>query len=125
MSVIPITSEPLQEQAAQLALVQESERERERQRERQRQQQEREVDLERGMNARWPRCDECPACQAHARHAWGVSRAALPCESWLSRKKYTSNERAELYKVLCDRRPQHTYGFASQEDLHQYIQQSV
>ena len=123
---MPLTSRlnPTQERTAQLALVQESEREREREQKRE-QQEQRQQDLERALNARYPRCDECPACDVAYHRAWAVSRAALPCETWLSRKKYSSNERAALYKLLCDRRPQHTYGFASQEDLHQYIQQSV
>ena len=116
----------MQERAAQLALAQESERERERERERQ-EREDQDTDLERALRSRFPRCDDCPACHAHdnlhTRHAWGVSLAALPCELWLSRKNYHSNERAELYKLLCDRRPNHTYGFVSQQDLHKYIQQ--
>ena len=126
----PDLTEPYpQEQVAKDAVAEQRERqERERQEREQKereQQEQRQRDLGRALNARYRRCDECPACEVAYHRAWGISRAALPCETWLSRKNYSSNERAALYKLLCDKRPQHTYGFASQEELHQYIQQSV
>ena len=120
-SFSPNTTEPsTQEQAAQLAVAQESEeRDRERQ---QREQQEREPqDIERALKACYSRCQQCAPCLAWSIHAWGVSRAALPCETWLSRKHYSSSERAALYELLCVRRPDHLYGFASRKALDSYI----
>ena len=68
------------------------------------------------------RCGECPPCLAKkAPCASGVSRAALPCELWLSSAQYTSSERLELLQLLRAKRPDHKYGFASQEDLCRYI----
>ena len=73
------------------------------------------------------RCQECLACRGHeslcTRHTWGVSLASLPCEAWLSRHKYTNRERADVYDLLRERRPDHLYGFASREQLYSYIQE--
>ena len=120
----PSRLNPVQEQAAQLAITQESE-ERERERhEREQQERERErqpPDIERAMKVCYRRCEQCAPCIAWGMHAWGVSRAALPCETWLSRKNYSSTERAALYELLRVRRPDHPYGFASCEALDRYI----
>jgi len=40
-----------------------------------------------------------PLC---TRHAWGVSLASLPCEAWLSRRKCTNGERADVYDLLLE-----------------------
>ena len=112
-----------QEQDAQLAAREQQEREERKREEREQKHTAHPADLEHAMKVGLPRCMECPPCHAAAAPvAWGVSRAALPCERWLSQLNYTSSQRAALHNLLCERRPDHAYGFGSREALCSYIQ---